>query len=222
LFSEEGVVIIMRKIFLAALILVALFASTGIVSANLLDNGGFEQPEIGPNWQILYAVPGWTLVDGEIEYQLQNTVELTPYEGKQYAELDPTKNVRISQVIGVTEGKTYDITFAQSCRAGDPALPSKLGVYLGEQLLGQTSCTASSEKDQAWVVYSYSFTATQDEEVTITFADEGVSDSLGVLLDDVNAEERTTPVPEFPSFLMPVTFIAGLLVMVLFIRKNTG
>jgi hypothetical protein len=222
LFSEEGVVVIVRKIFLAALILVAIFASTGIVSANLLDNGGFEQPEIGPNWQILYSVPGWNLVTGEIEYQLENTVGLKPYEGTQYAELDPTKNVVISQIIGVGEGKTYDITFAQACRAGDPALPSILGVYTGTQLLGQTSCTAASQRDQAWVVHSYSFTAIQDGEVTITFADEGTSDSYGVLLDDVTVDESAKPVPEFPSFLMPVTFIAGLLAVVLLIRKNTG
>ena len=211
----------MKKIILLGLVLVALVASTGIVSANLLDNGGFEQPVIGPYWQILYSVPGWNLDDGEIEYQLQNTVGLTPYEGNQYAELDPTKNVRISQIIGVDKGTTYEITFAQSCRAGDPALPSILGVYAGTQLLGQTSCTAASQKEQAWVVHSYSFVAEENDEISITFADEGTSDSFGVLLDDISVNEKEIPVPEFPSFLMPVTFIAGLLAVVLVFRKNT-
>jgi len=211
----------MKKILVAGLILVALLASTGIVSANLIANGGFETPEIGPTWQILTSVPGWNLDVGQIEYQLQNTVGLTPYEGKQYAELDPNYNVRISQVLNVEGGKTYDITFAQSCRADDPALPSKLGVYLDTQLLGQTSCTVASRTDQAWVTHSYSFTPASDAAVKITFADEGTSDSYGVLLDDVNVEAESIPAPEFPTALVPVTFIAGLLAVVLIIRKNS-
>jgi hypothetical protein len=220
LFTYRGVLIIMKIMFVTGLFVVALLASTGIVSANLISNNGFETPDIGPGWQILYSVPGWTLDDGQIEYQLQNTVGLTPYEGRQYAELDPDYNVRISQVINVEGGKTYDITFAQSCRYDDPNLPSKLGVYLDNELLGQTSCTVATQNERSWVIHAYSFTPASDSAVKITFADEGTSDSYGVLLDDVNVEEGPTPVPEFPTFLTPVTLIAGFLAVVLIIRKN--
>ena len=57
----------------------------------------------------------------------------------------------------------------------------------------------------------------------ITFADEGVSDSYGVLLDDVKVEARQdpNPVPEFPTAFVPVTFVAGILALVLFVRIKT-
>lgn len=220
-YSFDGVLRSMKKIFIAGLILVALLASTGIVSANLISNSGFESPAIGPYWTTLYSVPGWTLDDGQIEYQLQNTVGLTPFEGMQYAELDPTHNVRISQIINVKGGTTYDIAFAQSCRADDPALPSKLGVYVDNALLGQTSCTVASRTNQAWAIHSYSFKPAADAAVKITFADEGRSDSYGVLLDEVTVDAEPTPVPEFPTFLVPLTFIVGLLGVVLISRKNT-
>lgn len=218
-FLEENT---MKNSVLAGLILVALLACTGIVSANMIANGGFEAPVIGPSWTILSSVPGWTLDDGEIEYQLQNTVGLTPYEGVQYAELDPHYNVRISQVTSVTGGSTYDISFAQSCRAGDPNLPSYLGVYWDDTKLGQTACTVLPGQGQAWATHMYTVTPASDADVTITFRDEGVSDSYGVLLDDVKMEARQgpNPVPEFPTTLVPVTFIIGILGLVLFIRKT--
>jgi hypothetical protein len=213
----------MKYSLLAGLILVALLACTGIVSANMIANSGFETPVIGPSWTILSSVPGWTLDDREIEYQLQNTVGLTPYEGVQYAELDPRFNVRISQVISVKGGSTYDISFAQSCRAGDPNLPSYLGVYWDNTNLGQTACTVVPGQSQAWATHTYTITPASDADVKITFADEGVSDSYGVLLDDVKIEARQdpNPVPEFPTAFVPVTFVAGILALVLFVRIKT-
>jgi len=210
----------MRKLLVAGLILVTLLASMGVVSANLIVNGGFETPEIGSHWVILTAVPAWTLENRELEYQLQNTVGLTPYEGRQYAELDPDFNVKISQTIPVEKGKIYQLSFAQSCRYNDPHLPSLLGVYLDGVLLGQTSCTVASQNAQAWTTHSYTFKPEVDGPVTITFADEGRSDSYGVLLDDVNLDTQSTPVPEFPTFLLPLTFIAGLLAVTFLIRKH--
>jgi len=63
--------------------------------------------------------------------------------------------------------------------------------------------------------------AEDNDEISITFADEGTSDSFGVLPDDISVDEKEIPVPEFPSFFMPVTFIAGLLAVVLVFRENT-
>jgi Protein of unknown function (DUF642) len=213
----------MKNGVLAGLILVTLLACTGIVSANMIANGGFESPVISGSWVIMNSVPGWTLDDTEIEYQTQSTVGLTPYEGVQYAELDPNYNVRISQVISVKGGSTYDISFAQSCRAGDPHLPSYMGVYWGTTKLGQTTCTVVPGQSQAWATHTYTVTPASDADVKITFADEGVSDSFGVLLDDVKVEARQGPnlVPEFPTALVPVTFIAGVLGLVLLIRIKT-
>jgi hypothetical protein len=210
----------MKNSVLAGLIFVALLACTGVVSANLITNSGFESPVISSSWVIMTSVPGWTLDDREIEYQTQSTVGLVPYESIQYAELDPNYNVRISQVISVKGGTVYDISFAQSCRAGDPHLPSYMGVYWDTTKLGQTTCTIVPGQSQAWATHTYTVTPVSDADVKITFADEGVSDSYGVLLDDVKVEARQGPntVPEFPTAFVPVTFIAGILGLVLVLR----
>jgi hypothetical protein len=209
----------MKKILLAAILIIALLASVGTASANLITNGGFETPVNTQSWQIYnagYPGLGWDVFD-QIEYQTQSTVGLIPYEGIQYAELDPNYNVKIAQTINVQSGNTYTISFAQSCRAGDPGLPSKLGVYWDTMLLGQTTCTAA--QSQAWATYQYSVTPASDAAVTITFADEGRSDSYGVLLDDVKVE-TSTPVPEFPSVFLPVTLIIGLLGTVFLVKRT--
>ena len=211
----------MRSRLLAVFVLAALAVCTGIVSANLIANSGFETPVVSGSWQIFTTVPGWTLNDGELEYQTQSTIGLLPYEGTQYAELDPNYNVRISQVIGVTGGTSYDVSFAQSCRPDDRSLPSTLGVYWDGTLLGRTTCDRSQADSRTWVAYSYSVTPASDGTATIMFADEGVSDSYGVLLDDVKVETATIPVPEFPTAYVPVSFIAGLLAIVLIIRLRT-
>ena len=78
-------------------------------------------------------------------------------------------------------------------------------------------------QSQAWATYTYTITPASDADVKITFADEGVSDSYGVLLDDVKIEARQepNPVPEFPTAFVPVTFITGILGLVFFIRIKT-
>lgn len=213
----------MKKIFFAVILIVALFASVGTVSAaNLIQNGGFETPVNTVTWQIYNAgYPGlvWNVAD-QIEYQTQSTLNpnLVPYEGKQYAELDPNYNVHISQDVNVQSGIAYTISFAQSCRADDQNLPSKLGVYWDKTYLGQTTCTRADA--QTWATHSYTVTPVSDAVVTITFADEGNSDSYGVLLDDVKVEGGPIAAPEFPTAFLPVTFIIGILGAVLMIQRT--
>lgn len=219
----------MKQIFLAAILIVALLASVGTVSANLISNGGFEYPVNTISWQI-YAdgTPGlvWNVQDGigvydssvptAVEFQTLSTIGLTPYEGKQYAELDSYGNVNISQVITTEKGAMYRVSFAQSCRSGDVGLPSNLGVYLNDAKLLATSCSA-----QSWTVHTVDFAGT-DGDVTMKFVDEGISSTYGVLLDDITVEKTSEPtaVPEFPTAFLPVTFIVGFLGAVLMIQMT--
>jgi hypothetical protein len=226
----------MKQIFFAAIFIMALLASVGTVSANLIQNGGFEYPVVTPNtpfnmgnWQIYPdGTPGlvWNVQDGiggydssvptAVEFQTASTIGLTPFGGSQYAELDSYGNVNISQVITTEKDATYRISFAQSCRSGDSGLPSILGVYLNDANLLTTRCSA-----QTWVVHTVDVTG-DGGEMTLKFADEGISSSYGVLLDDINVEKIDGPIPapEFPSVFLPVTFIIGFLGAVLLIQRT--
>jgi len=212
--------------------LVLTLACIGVVSADLVYNGGFETPAIeNPSGWQLYgdSAPGldWHVERGvgapdpwapQLELQNVNAIQLQPYKGDQYAELDSDYNVIIYQILPVTEGKTYKISFAQACRSDGGENPSTLGVYWGDTYLGQTSCSQT----MTWLTHSYSPIAPSGGEVKVMFVDEGTSNSYGVLLDAVEiAEEKdTTPVPEFPTMALPAAFIVGMLGVVLFIQRT--
>jgi hypothetical protein len=219
----------MKKIFLAIIVLMTLIASAAAGSPNLIQNGGFEAPGNVNNWDtFLDGTPGlaWHVTDGigiynqdfpGLEIQTFSTLQLTPYEGSQYAELDSWGNVNISQVIPTENGAVYQISYEQNCRDGDPHLPSIVGVSLDGANILTTSCT----KQSAWTLHTADFTGT-GQAVTLMFADLGTSDQYGVLLDDVRVEktEGSTPAPEFPSAFLPVTLIFGFLGTVLLIKRT--
>ena len=219
----------MKSTITMGIVLVVLLAFIGTVSA--FSNGGFETPAVSNSqgWDV-YAdgTSGlvWHVESGlnspvglapTLELQKQAAIGLVPDEGLQYAELDSYGNVNITQLISTTTGKTYKISFAQACRSDGGENPSLLGVYWGDTYLGQTSCTQT----KTWVDHSYSPTASSTGQVKLMFVDEGASNQIGVLLDNVMVEEENNvPVPEFPSVGLPVVLIVGMLGAVLFIQKS--
>jgi hypothetical protein len=219
----------MKRSLTMGIILVLLLACIGVASANLVSNGGFETPVNTQSWQVYpdgTTGLAWKVESGlgapagiapTLEYQTLSTLGLTPDEGNQYAELDSWANVNISQLVSVTAGKTYKISFAQACRASGEN-PGLLGVYWGDTYLGQTSCTQTN----TWVTHSYSPIASSTGQVKLMFVDEGASNQLGVLLDTVvvEEEENNVPVPEFPTMALPAGLIVGIFGVILFIQKT--
>lgn len=218
----------MKRLLVIGIIVVMLLSCIGVVSANLVLNPSFESPVNSVSWQTYpdgTPTLEWHVEQGlgapagiapTLEYQTLSTLGLTPADGNQYAELDSYANVNISQMISVNAGKTYQISFAQSCRSDGGENPSLLGVYWGNTYLGQTSCTQT----KTWVTHSYSPTASLTGQVKLMFVDEGISNSYGVLLDDVVVtEENNVPVPEFPTVALPTALIVGLVGAVLFIKS---
>jgi hypothetical protein len=229
----------MKKMNFAGIILVVLLAVCGMASAfspNLVLNGGFETPAVSNNnwltypdgysdstgalsWKVERGLGAPSSITPTLEIETYNTLGLVPAEGKQYAELDSNANANISQTINVQAGTTYAISFDQSCRSGDPQIgsKSKLGVFWGTAKLGQTTCSRSDVG--TWAPHTYTVTATTTGPVKLMFADEGVSDSYGVLLDDVYVVGAPINAPEFPTLFLPATFLIGFLFTVLCIRR---
>ena len=120
----------MKTTLSIGIVMVLLLACVGAVSAALIPNGGFEFPTPGGSWSTYqngYSGLVWKVEQGigapagitptlEIQKQGAFSPALAPFEGTQFAELDSYANANISQMISVTAGNTYTISFAQACR----------------------------------------------------------------------------------------------------------
>ena len=226
----------MRGTLVFGIICLAFLAAVGTVSAaNLVANGGFEVPVNTASWQIYPdgtpgmvwhaegidpAHPGYN----DLEIQTQSTLGLVPYEGKQYAELDPYYNVRISQDVYLQKDHSYLLSYAQSCRGDDPSLPSKLQVTMSVPNAGSVLATTQCDRNDVlkWTVHTVPFAPSADGVLSLSFEDQGVSNSYGVLLDDVKLEDVSapSPAPEFPTIAVPVGMILGAVLIVYTLRSR--
>jgi hypothetical protein len=233
----------MRKIMITGIVLLSFLALVSIVSAgavvtNLVVNGGFEAPVDtqtwqlfpdgtgGTGWDVSWAPPGPSIPGkAGVAIETAENASLAPFEGNQYADLNAHGSgtrpgrVSVSQLIPQVKGESYNISFAQSCDAPDPAGQSRLGIYWGTKKLDQTTCSAGTSP--SWVVHNYTVTATSDTPVKLTLADEGNATSPGVLIDgvEVGAVNNTMPVPEFPLGVIPA-FMFGFVGLIHMIRKE--
>lgn len=180
-------------------------------SQNLIQNGGFETPELpndGFGWDVFDSgFPGlawlveWVFPSEDspnpAKLELQGSY-FTPKEGKQYAELDSNFNpaaggpfsgekagVRILQTIPTIPGYNYTVSYAFSPRPGYDAASNVLVAKRGTEVQGTHSADGTALTDSSWSTYSYSFVATSDE-TTVSFEDAGTQDTFGTFIDDVS------------------------------------
>lgn len=156
--------------------------------ANLVVNGGFENPNQAPGtWAIYTTIPGWTLTP---DVEIRNAVVGTAYEGSNYAELDTAANSVISQTIATVVGAVYEISFAYSPRIDIPSASNGIEVYFGGVLIGTETGTGTST--HTWQLPSYLATATSASSVLL-FKAIGTDDGLGGSLDAVSV--NAVPLP---------------------------
>jgi Protein of unknown function (DUF642)/PEP-CTERM motif len=148
--------------------------------ANLVVNGGFENPnQAAGTWSIYTSIPGWTLTP---DVEIRNAVAGTAYEGSNYAELDTYANSVISQTISTIAGAVYEISFAYSPRIDVPSASNGIEVYFGGLLVGTVTGTGTST--HTWQLPTYLATATSKTSV-LEFRAIGTNDGLGGSLDAV-------------------------------------
>jgi hypothetical protein len=115
----------MRK--LTALLIVASAAGIASANPNLIQNGGFEDPNLGGGWSLFWSIPGWyadynatSASVQPIEIGAGNIYGVTGYGGQQVLELNSNAPSTVSQnVSGVSAGKWYEVSFEYAQRAGD-------------------------------------------------------------------------------------------------------
>ena len=168
---------------------------------SILVNGCFEEPVVPNNWDTFDEVPGWDIewlddepcvveIDPVLELQTEQTLgNVDVPQGNQYAELDsdcdgrgrdssPERTtVEISQTLDTIPGHRYEVSFYFTARPGHGGQNLRVTID-GVEFF-------SEAPPVGWEERTFEFVATSTETV-IAFADTGVADTFGVLLDCVN------------------------------------
>lgn len=132
------------QVFKLALAAALLSVSVTAAGATTLVNGGFEDPEIGGfGFRKSADVPGWTMVNGAIEFWYPGFEKTPGYEGDQFIELNSNdsnvdgathKATLYQDVSGIAAGSRLNFAFAHRGRRGD----DKLRFSLFDMTNGQT------------------------------------------------------------------------------------
>ena len=162
-------------------------ARTSAAGADLVVNGGFEQPMLSPgSFGVFGAIEDWTTAYGA-GIELQNAI-FVAHGGAQVVELDSHSSSAMYQDIATVPGVSDTVSFWVSPRPGVNAEDNVLSASWDGRRLGTIS-SGPGGSVTAWTQYAYTVTATSSL-TQLQFADAGVSNSLGSLLDDVSVVEN--------------------------------
>jgi hypothetical protein len=205
---------------LSALVLASAATLATPLPTNLIQNGSFEDNEqTAGTWQILYNnnLFGWTA--GKYGIELRDGVFGKAQDGKNFVELDTTKNSSMKQTVTISEAGSYQLSFWYNSRPDNGNLPkgtNSLSWSFAEKD-GEVMENYKTDDSSKWELFTKTFTFSAPTTVTLKFKAEGNSDSMGGSLDNVSLSKITTPVPEPESYAM---MIAGLGLMGAIARRR--
>lgn len=225
----------MKKLNLAAVMMVATAGFVGAPAYAAVVNGGFEDttfsnPNPGlvngiaiadldttnPGWDVYTDILGWQTSSGSgIEVQTNGTIgSFNANSGTRYVELDshpaPNSNSTMFQDLVLDPG-AYQLDFFYSPRNGDVLSNgidySVTGLISGSLLAGGVTGPSATSTVGLWTMVTAFFTVQPgDSPVTLSFSAVGAENTLGGFIDDVSVS--AVPVPAaLPLF---VTALAGL------------
>lgn len=175
----------MKKIFT----FVALLTATTTASANLVQNGSFEDTiQANGTWSVYNNINGWSTTNGA-GIEIRNNVAGTASDGVNYVELDSSNNSAMAQVINTSAGSLYELLFDYSPRTNQPSTTNGISVFWNGTLLGEITGTGGASN--SWLTQQFFVTGTGND--VLKFAATGTSDGLGGNIDYVQL--NAVPVP---------------------------
>ena len=211
-----------HRLFTVTLFL-SVAAATATPAANLIQDGGFEQPVTSTFVDVTApdttTIPGWNVTGGSVDVvnAAGNGFDVGPaYEGAQYLDLNGTTAGTISQVLPTLSGTTYLLQLAYANNYDPPSsLTASVTVTGVSSTLLSTSITHSSSVagNLNWTIFSQPFTA-DGSSATLTFESQD-SGNGGVFLDAISISQ----VPE-PSAEAIFPFGAAILGLLFLRRRN--
>ena len=186
-----------------------LSAAANAAPVNLVVNGSFEnlaQPQADKTWSYRDTLDGW-LSDSTFsnKFEVRNNYAGTAQDGKNYVELDTTRNSNIHQMITSTGLNT--LSFYYMNRPGTSVATNGLNFAFG---LSTPIAIASAT---AWTKYTTTIDFGTGSTQKLTFAALGTSNSYGTSLDNISV----SAIPEPETYAM---MLAGLGLMGLIARRR--
>lgn len=207
----------------------ACLISAGTLQANVIVNGGFEEPLVGPTSGFITIADGsasdnsapfvWDVTAGSVDVVVQGGGGLTglPFEGDQFLDLVGTgfgADGALAQTFATSAGTTYELSFAYSrnlfiippggTATADISVAGISGSLLADSISHSTGTTA----DFDWQLYTATFTAL-DGSTTLSFLDTGGVANGGIFLDAVSVRAQSVPLPATLALLMVGAALVG-------------
>lgn len=201
---------------------IGLAVATPSYAANILTNGGFEDPVIStnPGYETYSAgssaITGWLVEAGNVDI-VNHYQGAVAAEGNQFLDLVGTVNGSISNTFATTLGQVYKLTFQYAHNIFSTSTASAVFDVNVTGLNGTVMHSGgASASDLGWQTYTGYFTAGSGSTSKLTLTNTVGANQGGLFADDF----QVTAVPE-PATWVSLILGFGLLGGALRRRKQT-
>ena len=192
---------------LLVLIFGVLLLAQPVRAQNLLQNGSFEDPDVGPATALLANdIPGWTSEVEPCPVEVQDNCCGAPFDGDQHLELDSQScNSTISQTVATQSGAKYLLSFVFAAR---PFVTDNHVIvrWNGSPVFDLTAGSLSAETE--WATHAAVVTAAGTTS-TVEISGGDIPDGSGTYVDDVPEPGRSAQLAAGLSLLAILDVLRG-------------